>query len=81
MTLEKMIEKLRKLKSELDNSFDQGRIDLDEISSGLEEAAADLESLQRSHALDKTTVRDKLPSKSSAMSASKMQIIGVADYR
>jgi hypothetical protein len=81
LNLEKMIEKLRELKSELDSAFDQGRIDLDKISSGLEEVAADLESLGRSYAMDKTTAPNRLPLKSSVISALKMQNVAVADYR
>lgn len=81
MTLKKIIEKLRVMKSDLDNAFDEGRIDLDGISSGLEEAAASLESLERSLPAERPVADSKSPSGSSAKTASKTQTVDVADYR
>jgi hypothetical protein len=43
LEIEKTIEKIKILKSELDGTFEEGKIDLDRISAGLESAVADLE--------------------------------------
>jgi hypothetical protein len=81
LKLKKTIEKLRELKSDLDGAFDQGKIDLDKISAGLEEAAGDLESLEKSFTADKPSKQNIQPSPPSVISASKTQILDVADYR
>ncbi len=81
MTLNKIIEKLRELKFDLDSAFDEGKIDLDRISAGLEEAAADLELLGKAPVADKSTVRNKPPSGSLPIAALKSQTVDVTDYR
>lgn len=43
MKIDRTIEKIKTLKSELDGAFEEGKIDLDRISEGLESAVADLE--------------------------------------
>ena len=45
MEIDKIIEKIKIIKSALDTAFDEGRIDLDRISAGLESAVADLEAI------------------------------------
>ena len=81
MSLKKIIEKLRELKSDLDNAFDEGKIDLDKISAGLDGAATDLETLEKTFAAEKLAAHKSLPSDLSAVAASKTQTVEVADYR
>lgn len=45
MEIEKTIEKIKSLSSEIDAAFEKGRIDLDGISAALESAVCDLESI------------------------------------
>ena len=45
MEIDRIIGKIKTLKSELDGAFEEGRIDLDRISTGLESAVADLEAI------------------------------------
>ncbi len=45
MEIDKTIEKIKIIKSALDTAFDEGRIDLDRISAGLESVVADLEAI------------------------------------
>lgn len=45
MEIEKTIEKIKTLKSEIDAAFDEGKIDLDRISAGLESVVVDLKLL------------------------------------
>ncbi len=45
MEIDEAIEKIKILKSELDSAFNEGRIDLDRISAGLESVVVDLESI------------------------------------
>lgn len=45
MEIDRIIEKIKTLKSELDGAFEEGRLDLDRISAGLESAVADLEAI------------------------------------
>jgi hypothetical protein len=45
LEIDKTIEKIKIIKSALDTAFDEGRIDLDRISAGLESAVADLEAI------------------------------------
>lgn len=45
MEIDEAIKKIKILRSELDSAFNEGRIDLDRISAGLESVVADLESI------------------------------------
>lgn len=45
MEIDRTIEKIKTLKSELEGAFEEGKIDLDRISAGLESAVADLEAI------------------------------------
>ena len=46
MRIEKTIEKIKDVKSELDSAFDKGQIDLDQISDDLKSVIDDLESVR-----------------------------------
>jgi hypothetical protein len=45
LEIDEAIKKIKILRSELDSAFNEGRIDLDRISAGLESVVADLESI------------------------------------
>lgn len=81
LTLDKVIEQLRGLKSELDDAFDRGRIDLDMISSGLEEAAVQLQSIRKIRTGETTQPHNTAVAAGFHEESMKTRVLDAGDYR
>lgn len=81
MEIEETIEKIKILKSELDAAFDEGRIDLDRISAGLESAVADLELISERQKQEDHRVKIERGISSSIKCSGRRPSLRVEDYR
>jgi hypothetical protein len=81
LEIEKTIEKIKSLRSEIDAAFEKGRIDLDGISTALESAVSDLETIRarRKQEAEKPDIDQKIAS--STVPAEHRPFFPVEDYR
>ena len=81
MEIDRTIEKIKILKSELDAAFDEGRIDLDRISAGLESVVADLESISGQQKQEDHRLKAERGVRSSIKCFGRRPSFRVEDYR
>lgn len=81
MEIERTIEKIKSLNSEINAAFEEGKIDLDRISAALESAVADLESIrnQQEQEAQKPNIDRKITS--SIVRSEYRPFFRVEDYR
>jgi predicted nucleic acid-binding Zn-ribbon protein len=81
LEIEKTIERIESLKSEIDDAFEKGRIDLDRISAALESAVSDLESIrnQQNQEAEKPDIDRKIAS--STVRVDRRPFFRIEDYR
>ena len=81
MEIEKTIEKIESLRSEIDAAFDEGRIDLDRISADLESAVSDLESIRARQKQEAAKIDIDRETASSTVRSQHRLSFRVEDYR
>ncbi len=81
MEIERTIEKIKSLNSEIDAAFEEGRIDLDRISAALESVVADLESISGRQKQKDQKLKIEQGISSSIKCSGRRPFFRVEDYR